>query len=155
MNEGMTGRARLLNEFAAACLGFAERRLCAEGAVKGIVSFAYHMEGLTGAPELSEYELAFEDAEEADREMERIEAYARATKAEAVSVVMEVRAGGLDGGFMAGKDGALVVAAVSAEGEVGIVRPYARSGEGFVFADPVLADSFPVPVLSGIFRRVF
>jgi hypothetical protein len=142
----------ILNEFVAACLDDAQQQLCAAGTVKGMANFGYGMRGGTKDPSISQYELTQQDSDEVNQEIEKVKGYARKTGAEAVAVVMDMGADPVSAALYPDSDGVLLVAAVSPEGQVGVMRPYKRSEKRVVFGEPKILESFETPLLEGIFE---
>jgi len=142
----------ILNEFVAACLDDAQQQLCTTGTVKGMANFGYGMRGKTGDPSISQYELTQQDSDEVNQEIEKVKGYARKTGAEAVAVVMDMGADPVSAALYPDSDGVLLVAAVSPEGQVGVMRPYKRSEKRVVFGEPKILERFETPLLEGIFE---
>ena len=142
----------LLNEFVAACLDDAQQQLCTAGTVKRMANFGYGMRGGTNDSSISQYELTQQDSDEVNQEIEKVKGYARKTGAEAVAVVMDMGADPVSAALYPDSDGVLLVAAVSPEGQVGVMRPYKRSEKRVVFGEPKILERFETPLLEGIFE---
>ncbi len=145
------GRA-VLDEFIAACLDHAQQQLTTEGAAKGTAHFGYGMKGEGDEPGICHYALTRQDTDKADQEIDEIRAYATKTGAEAVSLAMDLEAGPDTEDLFPSCDGVLLVAAVSPHGQVGVMRPYTRSGGRIGLGEPRIIDPFEAPFLQGLFE---
>ena len=145
------GRA-VLDEFIAACLDYAQQQLIGEGSAKGTIHFAYGMKGQDSEPSVCHYELTRQDTDKAAQELDEIRAYAAKTGAEAVSIAMDLGAGTDTRDLFPLSDGVLLVAAASPYGQVGVMRPYTRSGSRIVLGEPRIIDPFEAPFLQGLFE---
>jgi len=145
------GRA-VLDEFIAVCLDHAQQQLIGEGSAKGTIHFAYGMKGEGGGPSICHYALTRQDTDNAAQELGEIRAYATKTGAEAVSIAMDLGAGTDTRDLFPLSDGVLLVAAASQYGQVGVMRPYTRSGSRIALGEPRIIDPFEAPFLQGLFE---
>ncbi len=145
------GRA-VLDEFIAACLDHAQEQLIGEGSAKGTIHFAYGMKGEDSEPSICHYELTRQDTDNAAQELGEIRAYATKTGAEAVSIAMDLGAGTDTRDLFPLSDGVLLVAAASQYGQVGVMRPYTRSGSRIALGEPRIINPFEAPFLQGLFE---
>ena len=134
----------------AVCLEYGQQQLRAEGRITGTVHFAYGMDNGAGDRDIRQYELTAPGGEEEEQELEKVRGYARRSGAQAVCIVTDLGGGGTADLFP-GYDGALVVSAVSSDGEVGVMRPYRRSGREIELGAPKIAADLSITMLEGIF----
>ena len=151
LRSGVSPERAVLDEFIAACLDHAQQQLIGEGAAKGTIHFAYGMNGEGSEPSICHYALTRQDTDKAAQELGEIRAYAAKTGAEAVSIAMDLGAGAETRDLFPSSDGVLLVAAVSQYGQVGVVRPYRRSGGRIELGEPRIIDPFEAPFLRGLF----
>ena len=148
---GNAERLAILNEFVAACLDFGQQQLRTEGRVTATVHLAYGMYFREGEPDIRQYELKALGCINEEQELDRVRRYARKTSAQAVCIVTDLGNDPEAAGLFPDYDGALIVAAVSPDGEIGIMRPYRKSGGRIRLGDPRITDGLGIHLLEGIF----
>jgi len=144
-------RLALLNEFIAVCLEFGQQQLRTEGRATGMVHLAYGMDSPWAQPDIRQYELADIGGVHEEQELQKVRAYARQTGAQAVCIVMDLGSDPEVSELFPDYDGALVVAAASPDGEIGIMRPYRKTGGRIKLGEPRIADGLRTSLLEGIF----
>ena len=77
--------------------------------------------------------------------------YARKSGAQAVCIVMDLEGSPEASDLFPDYDGALIAAAVSPDGKIGVIRPYRKSGRKIELGDPRIAEGPCISLLEGIF----
>jgi hypothetical protein len=151
INKKMPKRLVLLNEFVAGCLEFGLQQLRAEGRAVGMVHLAYDIDSETEEPNIRQYELTRLDEEDEEQEFEQVREYARRSGAQAICLVMDLGMNSETSSLFPNYDGVLIAAAISADGEIGVLRPYKKSGGRIEPGEPKIAEGLDISLFEGIF----
>jgi len=116
-----------------------------------MVHLAYGMDSPGVAPDIRQYELTAIGGVHEEEELEKVRAYARRTGAQAVCIVVDLGSEPVAPKLFPDHDGVLIVAAASPDGEIGLMRPYGRTGGGVELGAPRIADGLSISLLEGIF----
>jgi hypothetical protein len=116
-----------------------------------MIHFAYAMDGEAEGPNIRQYELTRLGEKDEEQEFDKVRGYARKSGAQAVCIVTDLKADAETSDIFPHYDGALIAAAVSSDGRIGVIRPYRKSGRKIELGDPRIAEGLCVSFLEGIF----
>ena len=141
----------LLNEFVASCLDFGLQQLRSGERAMGTVHLAYGMDSETEEPNIRQYELTRLGEEDEEQEFAKIREYARTSGAQALCITMDLGMTPDACNLFPDYDGVLIAAAISPDGEIGVLRPYRESCGRIEPGEPRIAEGLRISLLEGIF----